>query len=133
MTFPSVAKIEWLDRGGPPAKDASGTHDCGNIDTFVVDESGHELAGGTGDTSASSHHRRGSSCSLSDRCCLARQGPRSQRMCDGREHARIRDGSVTAAPRAYSLSLIFAVLGRVLALEAAGLGQQIKRVAQAAV
>jgi hypothetical protein len=48
LTFPNVRTIEWLDRGGPPATDASGEQDWGNIDRFIVDDDVYEMEGGWG-------------------------------------------------------------------------------------
>lgn len=49
LTFPSVRSVEWLSRGGPPATDASGKRDWGNIDSFVARDDGtYELEGDWG-------------------------------------------------------------------------------------
>ncbi|MEJ7892352.1 MAG: hypothetical protein WKF94_06900 [Solirubrobacteraceae bacterium] len=49
LTFPAVRSLEWLSRGGPPATDASGERDRGNIDSFVVRDDGvYELDGDWG-------------------------------------------------------------------------------------
>jgi hypothetical protein len=48
LTFPAVRSIEWLDRGRPPATDASGEQDWGNIDTFVVENGVYEMEGDWG-------------------------------------------------------------------------------------
>jgi hypothetical protein len=48
LVFPGIRRIEWLDRGGPPAVDASGEHDWGNIDSFLLDNGVYELEGGWG-------------------------------------------------------------------------------------
>ncbi len=48
LTFPNVHRTEWLHRGGPPATDASGEHDRGHVDTFVVGVGTYELTGDWG-------------------------------------------------------------------------------------
>jgi len=48
LTFPGVRRIEWISRGGPPATDASGERDWGNIDTFRGDGDTYQLTGDWG-------------------------------------------------------------------------------------
>ena len=46
LTFPNMRRVEWLDRGGPPAVDATGERNGANIDTFATDRDTYELTGG---------------------------------------------------------------------------------------
>ena len=48
LTFPNVRRVEWLDRGGPPAVYATGERDWGIIDTFAADADTYELTGDWG-------------------------------------------------------------------------------------
>jgi hypothetical protein len=46
LIFKGVTRLLWADQGAPPARDASGELDWGNIDEYEWDESGHHLSGG---------------------------------------------------------------------------------------
>lgn len=48
LLFPGVRSIQWLSRGGPPATDASGEQDWGDIHSFIVDDGVYELEGDWG-------------------------------------------------------------------------------------
>lgn len=46
MTFGAVTDLSWTSQGAPPAKDASGSLDYGNIDYMEIPEPGHYRLGG---------------------------------------------------------------------------------------
>jgi hypothetical protein len=48
LTFPNIRSIDWRQRGGEPATDASGEADWGHIDTLTVRGDVFELAGDWG-------------------------------------------------------------------------------------
>lgn len=48
LTFTGVSRLLWSSSGNPPAVDASGEEDFGQVDTFVWDEAGQVLEGSWG-------------------------------------------------------------------------------------
>jgi hypothetical protein len=48
LVFMNPRHLEWTRRAGPPASDASGGSDWGNIDSFTWDGSRYELEGDWG-------------------------------------------------------------------------------------
>jgi hypothetical protein len=48
LVFRKASKVNWVDRGHPPATDANGEIDYGNIDTFVYEGPEYSLTGGWG-------------------------------------------------------------------------------------
>ena len=48
MEFLRVRRVVWADQGAPPARDAAGEVDFGNIDSFTWNDLGYELEGSWG-------------------------------------------------------------------------------------
>lgn len=48
LTFSGVTRCLWADQGAPPARDATGEIDFGNIDSFEWDDAGYVLQGDWG-------------------------------------------------------------------------------------
>jgi hypothetical protein len=48
IRFTGVQRLVWVDQGAPPATDATGEVDYGNIDSFEWDEVGTRLQGSWG-------------------------------------------------------------------------------------
>jgi len=48
LRFPSVERVEWLEKSMTPYTDATGTVDYGNIDEFYLDDEHYYLSGDWG-------------------------------------------------------------------------------------
>jgi hypothetical protein len=48
LVFTGVTRLVWTDQGAPPARDACGELDYGNVDVYEWDDAGHRLTGDWG-------------------------------------------------------------------------------------